>query len=336
MPEKMTYSKAGVNIEREDLAIKGIKKILQKTFKFRKGKIGEVMGDIGSFANVIDLGDFALAMCTDGVGSKILIAQELGKYDTVGIDLVAMNVNDLICIGAEPIAMVDYLAVKMVNPDIIKDIALGIYEGAMQAEIAVIGGETATLPEIIIGIGENGFDLVGTGIGVVRKERKITGDRIHAGDVVLGFKSSGIHSNGLTLARKVLPRNMWIDLLTPTRIYVKEVMELIRDYDIHGLAHITGGGVKNLLRLTDLGFCLDNLPKPKMIFGKIQEMGNISDKEMYKTFNMGIGFCVIVDKVSADEIISKHGSEWKISKIGYVTEEPGVRVLKDDEEIVFR
>ncbi len=336
MPNEMTYAKAGISIEREELAIKRIKNIIEKTFKFRKGKIGEVMESVGSYANLIDLGNFALAICMDGIGSKLLIAQDLDKYDTVGIDLVAMNVNDLICTGAEPIAMVDYIAVKRVHPETIKEISLGIYEGAKEADIAIVGGETATLPEIICGVEEKGFDLAGTAVGVVDKNRVISGEKIKAGDVVLGFKSSGIHSNGLTLARKVLPKNMWIDLLIPTKIYVKNVLELINCYEVHGLAHITGGGFRNLLRITDLGFYLDNLPKPHMIFKKIQERGNVSDKEMYKTFNMGVGFCSIVNEKDADEIIQRFGNEWKIRKIGKIVEEPGVKIIKDEKEIIFK
>jgi len=336
MPEEMTYAKAGISIEREELAIKRIKNIIEKTSKFRKGKVGEVMQSIGSYANLIDLGNFALAICMDGIGSKILVAQELDKYDTIGIDLVAMNVNDLICIGAEPIAMVDYIAVKRIHPEIVKEISLGIYEGAKEADIAIVGGETATLPEIITGIDEKGFDLAGTAVGIVDKDKAISGEKIKVGDIVLGFKSSGIHSNGLTLARKVLPKNMWIDLLTPTEIYVKRVLELINSYEVHGLAHITGGGLRNLFRITDLGFHLDNMPKPQMIFKKIHEGGNVSDKEMYKTFNMGIGFYSIVDEKDSEDIIKRFGDEWKIRKIGRVVEEPGVRIVKDDKEIIIR
>ena len=327
MPEEMTYSKAGVNLEREVLAIKNIKKWVGKTFEFRKGKVGEVMKDVGLYANVIDMGEYALAVCMDGVGSKVLVAQELNKFDTVGIDLVAMNVNDAICLGAEPIAMVDYMAFSRTDPDMARDLAIGIYEGARQAEIAVVGGETATLPDIITGVEGRGFDLAATVIGIVKKDRIITGEKISPGDVVLGMKSSGIHSNGLTLARKVLPKTMWSALLTPTRIYVKEVMELIGKFDVHGLAHITGSGFLNLARSTKYGFYLDGIPEA-MIFKKIQELGNVTDKEMYKTFNMGIGFCIIAGKDDAKKILEEYGEKFGISEIGRVTEESGVRISK--------
>ncbi len=327
---EMTYSKAGVNIEKEELAIKGLAKWLEKSFVFRKGKVGEVADGIGNFANAVDLGDFFLVMTTDGVGSKVLVAQELGIYDKVGIDLVAMLVNDLICLGAEPIAMVDYLAVKEINPEIIKEIAKGIYWGAKEAEVAVIGGETATLPEIISGIDRKGFDLAGAAIGTVKKDKIVTGREIKVGDVVLGLKSSGIHSNGLTLARKVLPKDMWVELITPTKIYVKEVLSCLENFKVHGLVNITGGGFRNLERVSEFGFLLDNLPVPPPIFQKIKELGNVSEKEMNKTFNMGVGFCVIVDEKEADSIL-KSNSE--MMKIGRIVEEEGVRIVRGTEEI---
>ncbi len=308
---------------------------MHKTFRFREGKSGEVLDNIGSFANLIDLGEFALAMCTDGVGSKVIVAQELEKYDSVGIDLIAMNVNDLICTGAEPISMVDYLAVSRVNPNIIKEIAHGIFKGAKQADIAIIGGETATLPEIITGVEENGFDLAGTAIGIVKKDKIITGKDITPGDVILGFRSSGVHSNGLTLARKVLPRSMWIDLLTPTRIYVKEIMELTKEYTVKGLAHITGGGFTNLLRVGEYGFLIDQLPKIPLIFEEIQQRGDIPEMEMYKTFNMGIGFCAIVSEADSEEIIKNYAQTWNVSRIGRVIEEPEVRILREDHELRY-
>ncbi len=332
---EMTYAKAGVSIEREEFSVKKMKGFIEKTFQFREGKMGEVMQGVGSFANLIDLGPFALAMCIDGVGSKVLVAQELDKYDTIGIDLVAMNVNDLICVGAEPLAMVDYLATQHIDPNVNRDISKGIYEGAKKAGIAVIGGETATLPEVIQGIGNRGFDLAGTAVGVVKKNKIITGEKIRENDVVLGFKSSGVHSNGLTLARKLLPKNMWIDLLTPTRIYVTEVLELMKDYSIRGVAHITGGGMRNLLRVTDKGFYIDNMPKIPPIFRKIQELGEVSDLEMYKTFNMGIGLCIVVDEETGKDIIGSYGRDYGITRAGKVVDDPGVTIIEDGKEITI-
>ncbi len=329
---EITYAKAGVDIRKEERAVKGIVNWMARTFKFREGKTGAVMRDIGTFANVIDMGDFALAMCTDGVGTKVLVAQELKKYDTIGIDMVAMNVNDLICIGAEPIALVDYLAMEFTSEDLAKEIAQGIYEGARQAGVAVVGGETASLPDVIKGIDNRGFDIAGAAIGVVKKDRIITGERIVVGDVVIGLASSGVHSNGMTLARKVLPKNMWMNLLTPTKIYVKEVLNILNNYDIHGLAHITGSGFRNLERITRHGFYLDNLPEAHMIFRKIKENAGVSDEEMYKTFNMGVGFCVITDKKTAGRIIEKHGKEYDAAIIGSVVES-GLKLKVNGDEI---
>jgi len=332
MPE-MTYSKSGVDMKKSEHAVKAISSWVRKTFKFREGKIGRVMQDIGMYANLVEFGDYALAMSTDGVGTKVLVAQELKKYDTIGIDLVAMNVNDIICVGAEPIAMVDYLAMEKIDYEIAKEIAVGLYEGAKIADIAIIGGETATLPDIIKGVDDSGFDLAGTAIGIVKKDKIITCDKIAIDDVVIGFSSSGIHSNGLTLARKALPKSMWMTLLNPTRIYVKEVMTLLKEFEIHGLAHITGAGFLNLSRLTEYGYLLDNLPEPQMVFKKIQELGNVEIKEMYRTFNMGIGFCVIVDKKVAESIIGTYGNEYDLRTIGKVVKDTGVKIIKDSEEI---
>ncbi len=334
MPE-MTYEKAGVSIRREEFAVRRIKKILRNTFNYRENKIGRVMKDIGGFANVLDMGGFALAIATDGVGSKVIVAQELERYDTIGIDMVAMNVNDLICLGAEPVAMVDYLALEHVNPEMTSDIALGIHEGARIASIAVVGGETATLPEVIRGVENRGFDLAGTVIGIVKKDRLITGEQIAPGDHILGFESSGIHSNGITLARKLLPRNFWFELLKPTRIYVREIMELLQRFRIHGMVHITGGGFLNLKRVTGHGFLLNELPEPQIVFKRIQEQGNVSNREMYRTFNMGVGFCLIADKKNSRNILKEYGEKYGIKKIGSIVEEKGVVIVKNGERITL-
>lgn len=331
-----SYAKAGVDIKRENQAIGAISTWIQKTFKFRSGKEGEVLSDIGSFANLIELGDKALALCMDGVGSKLLVAQELDKYDTVGIDLVAMNVNDVICLGAEPVAMVDYLAMEKVDYQIAKELAAGIYNGAEQAKIAVIGGETATLPEMVKGLGNKGFDMAATVLGIVDKDKIITGEGIKPGDKVIGFRSSGIHSNGLTLARKALPKSMWINLLTPTRIYVKEILALVKEYEILGLANITGGGVLNMKRLCEYGFRLDNMPVPQKIFTHIKEDANVSVEEMYRTFNMGVGFIVVADAKTAQEITDKYGEEYQLSIIGEVTDDPEITLVLKEGEYTIR
>ncbi|MCD6492776.1 MAG: phosphoribosylformylglycinamidine cyclo-ligase [Archaeoglobaceae archaeon] len=317
--EKFDYAKAGVDIRKEEKAIKAL---IGKIKHIRKG-FGEPIL-MGHYASVIDVG-VGLAITTDGVGSKIMIAEALNKFDTIGIDCVAMNVNDLIAIGAEPIAMVDYIAIQKPDERVMEEIAVGLEKGCEIANITLVGGETATLPEMI-----NGIDLVGTAIGVVEKDKIITGEKIEIGDVIVAIESSGIHSNGLTLARKVVEKSglsyedefdgktIGEELLTPTRIYI-EVLDIVKNYDVHGLAHITGGGMLNLKRLKNVRFVIDKPLKPQKIFNFIQELGNVDEDEMYRTFNMGMGFMIILPKDEAKKI--------DIGKIvGYVDEGSGVYV----------
>ncbi len=317
--EKFDYAKAGVDIRKEEKAIKAL---IGKIKHIRKG-FGEPIL-MGHYASVIDVG-VGLAVTTDGVGSKIMIAEALNKFDTIGIDCVAMNVNDLIAIGAEPIAMVDYIAIQKPDERIMEEIAVGLEKGCEIANITLVGGETATLPEMI-----NGIDLVGTAIGVVEKDKIIIGEKIEIGDVIVAIESSGIHSNGLTLARKVVEKSglsyedefdgktIGEELLTPTRIYI-EVLDIVKNYDVHGLAHITGGGMLNLKRLKNVRFVIDKPLKPQKIFNFIQELGNVDEDEMYRTFNMGMGFMIILPKDEAKKI--------NIGKIvGYVDEGSGVYI----------
>ena len=319
------YVGSGVDFRKEHDVVEVIKRILRPTFDNRSGLVGEVQCDIGAYANVVGFGDYSLALTTDGVGSKVIVAQALGRYDSVGIDCVAMNVNDLLCVGAEPIAMVDYIAMQSMDKVIARDIAMGLAKGAKEANIAIVGGETASMPDVIRGVGDRGFDLAGTALGVVRSDKIITGKRISSDDVILGFTSSGIHSNGLSLARDILPKNMWLNLLTPTRIYVNPILDILSKYDVHGMAHITGGGFLNLNRLTDYGFTLDSLPEVSPIFKKIQELGSVSDDEMYRTFNMGVGLCLVVSKGDCESILSTY-KDFGVYKIGYICDDSGVYI----------
>ena len=282
-----------------------------------------------------------MVLCTDGVGSKVKIASELKKWDTVGIDCIAMNVNDAICVGAEPLAFVDYLAIDDPRPEITRKLGKGLEKGAKLSNISIIGGETASLPEII-----NGFDLAGTCLAYAKKRDIVTGDRIISGDMIIGLGSSGIHSNGYTLARRVIEKNnfSYIDifpdeyypnktigeiLLTPTQIYVKEIIALLKNVDVHGLAHITGGGLRNLMRLNKkVKFVIDDPLKPQPIFTFLQNYGNIDNKEMYQTFNMGMGFVVIVAEKDLDESLSilKKQSESIVKVVGKVEKGAGVEV----------
>ena len=271
-----------------------------------------------------------IALSTDGVGTKLVLAGRLGRWDTVGIDCVAMNANDVICVGAEPIAMLDYLAVDRADPEIAGAIGTGLARGAELAGIEIVGGELAQLGELI-----NGLDLAGACFGVVRLDSLVTGSAIEPGDAVIGLPSSGLHSNGYTLARSALDRIPLDDerlgrplgdvLLEPTEIYVKPVIELLRsEVDVRGLAHITSGGLGNLLRLeADVAWEIeDPLPVPP-IFDLIQELGEVSDEEMGEVFNMGCGFCIAVaagDDDAALEKLRAHYSD--AQRIGRTTPGP--------------
>lgn len=305
----MTYAGAGVDINKLEAIKSGI---IKKGLKYRRSGFGAPMGGIGAYAGLIDLGEFALAMTTDGVGTKLIIADKMKKWDTVGIDCIAMNVNDLYVMGVEPLAFVDYISIETPDDELIRQVMVGLDEGARQANISIIGGETAALPDII-----KGFDLAGTAVGYVGKDKVITGEDIKPGDVVIGLPSSGIHSNGYSLVRKVIKKagvkckdklpydknkTVGAELLTPTRIYA-EVVSIFKKYPVKGMAHITGGGLMNLRRITRYGFEFsDPLPVPP-VFSWLQKLGGIDDKEMYTTFNMGMGYVIIVDKENAGPIV---------------------------------
>lgn len=338
----VTYSESGVDIDLEAVTVSKLASKLKPTLACR-----DIITDSGHFAALVELGDKAIAMSTDGVGSKILIAKMMNKYDTVGIDCIAMVVNDILCVGAEPIALVDYLAVEEPNPEIAEEIAEGLVKGAEESKIAIIGGETASLPGII-----KDFDLAGTGIGFVDKDKIITGENIQEGDVLIGLKSSGIHSNGLSLARKAIfedggfkvedkiPNSditIGEELLKPTQLYVKAIVDLLKhDFNIKGLAHMTGGGVNNLSRLKKgIGFEITDYPEPQEIFKLIYKQG-VPIKEMYKVFNMGIGFMVIATEDEADEIIdvlNKNISSYKVGKV--ISEEKITVKAFDNSEIQY-
>jgi phosphoribosylformylglycinamidine cyclo-ligase len=321
----VTYSESGVDINLEEATVSALVSEIKNTLSFR-----DVITESGHFAALVRLGNKAIAMSTDGVGSKILVAKMMDKYDTVGIDCIAMVVNDILCVGAEPIAMVDYLAVEKADPEIAAQIGKGLAKGSEMAKIAMIGGETASLPEII-----KDFDLAGTGIGIVDADKIITGENISDGDVLIGIASNGIHSNGLSLARNVFfdKANLKVDsplpedqnklvgeeLLRPTAIYVNPIIEILNDdINVHGLAHITGGGFLNLKRLKKgIGFNIDNLPEPGSIFKSMHSL-DVPLEEMYRVFNMGIGFVVVVPAEDADKTINVIKKYNKAYKIGHV------------------
>ena len=285
-------------------------------------------------STVIDVGGGAgLALCTDGVGTKALIAQMLGRYDTIGIDCVAMNVNDLVCIGATPLSFLDYIAVERADPDMLDEIAKGLCAGAVAAGVSISGGEIAQLGDMIAGHGDGrGFDLVGMAAGTVALDAVLTGAGIADGDVVIGLASNGIHSNGLSLARKAffadhglapdaalagLTGTLGEELLRPTHIYVAEALEArARVPSLKAMVHITGDGFLNLARVqSEVGFVLDSLPSAPTIFGHIAEYGAVAAEEMYTAYNMGIGFCLVAGAQYAAQLIDiavAHGREARV------------------------
>jgi phosphoribosylformylglycinamidine cyclo-ligase len=335
--DRGAYAEAGVDASEAHGALSGLVHVLAQ---IDTGKPSRSVLESGHYAAVLRLDErTGLAFCTDGVGSKVIVAEQAGRYDTVGIDCIAMNVNDVICVGAEPIALVDYIAVEEAQPDMLRDIAVGLRKGAEQAGIEIPGGELAQLPELIKGHpSPNGFDLCASCIGVVQLDRIVTGAAIQPGDAIIGIPSSGVHSNGLTLARSVLSdlreappelggRTVADELLEPTVIYVRAVLELLAsDLNVRGLAHITGDGFLNLTRLhAAVGYRIDNpLPVPP-VFSLIAARGGVEDAELWEVFNMGCGFCVVVPASQADaavELLARHHSGTAV--IGSITDQDGL------------
>jgi phosphoribosylformylglycinamidine cyclo-ligase len=334
------YADAGVDTEAADQGLQRLVRRLRATWP-PAGAAGAVQMEIGYFANVIALNGVGLAICTDGIGSKAIVAQMMDRYDTVGIDCVAMNVNDLICVGARPLSMVDYIAVERAHPDLLDALSIGLAEGAKQANVSISGGEISQLKDIIRGSRPGwGFDLVGMAVGDVALDRINTGRDVRPGDLVIGIESNGIHSNGLTLARRAffemaklpighrfadLDRSLGEELLRPTHIYVREVLDLLATVPgVKAMAHITGDGLLNLVRVeAKVGFAIDAMPPPPPIFSLIQRHGQVEDAEMYQVYNMGIGFCVVVSPASADAalgLLKRHGR--RASVIGRAIDDP--------------
>ena len=337
----VSYEKAGVNLEAGYEVVRRIKSHVASTS--RPG----VMGNIGSFGGMFDLSALnvkepVLVSGTDGVGTKLKLAFAMDKHDTIGIDAVAMCVNDVLAQGAEPLIFLDYVAVGHNEPAKIEAIVAGVAEGCRQAGCALVGGETAEMPGMY---SDGEYDIAGYTTGVVEKSRLIDGTKVKAGDVLVGIASSGVHSNGFSLVRKVFSDND-LDLfkvypeldaektlgevaLTPTRIYVKQVLDVIRNCDVHGVAHITGGGFdENIPRILREGQGIEIeegsweiLP----IFRFLEKYGRIAHREMFNIFNMGIGMVLALDASEADKaikILKSHGE--KASVIGRVTATEGV------------
>jgi phosphoribosylformylglycinamidine cyclo-ligase len=328
------YARAGVDQLLSGNAVAALVDVLSG---IRTGRPSRAALESGHYANVLKLDDHrGLALSCDSVGSKVIVCEQLGRYDTIGIDLFGMNANDVICVGADPIALLDYIAVEEANPEVLEQIGIGLRAGAEQAGVEIPGGELAVLPEVVRGHpSPHGFDLVGFCVGLVDLDAIVTGDRIEPGDAIIGIPSSGIHSNGLTLARSVLSDlDEELDgltigdlLLEPTVIYVKAIRELLdSDVDVRGLAHITGDGFLNLLRLgADAGYRISAPLDVPPVFVHIAERGGVEDAELYEVFNMGCGFCVVVPREDADaatELLDRHHPGTAV--IGQATTATGV------------
>jgi phosphoribosylformylglycinamidine cyclo-ligase len=318
-----SYREAGVDIR---LEADGVAALVRELTYRRQGEYAPVGGS-GHFAGLIGFGPYVLALATDGVGTKMLIADAVGDWSTVGIDCIAMNANDLFVMNIEPVAFVDYIATDRIDLAKMAEIGRGLNQGARLANLSIVGGETATLAGLV-----NGLDLAGAVLGVQRRDRVISGEACRPGDLVVGLPSSGVHSNGFSLARRIAEAHGGYDqpfgsstlgreLLTPTRIY-SEVLGLAERHEVHGMCHITGGGLLNLTRLTDLGFSIDDPIAPPPIFAWLQEQGNVPIDEMYRTFNMGMGFAMVVPEHEADAV-AREVPGAKV--VGRCTAEPGVR-----------
>ncbi len=323
------YAKAGVSQSDADASVAALVKHLGA---IETGRPSRVVPLPGHYASVLRLDEKSgIAFGTDGVGTKMVVAEELGRFETIGIDLIAMNVNDLVCVGAEPIALVDFILCREATPEICGQIGEGLRAGAEQAAIEIPGGEIAQVGDVV-----QGWELGGSAIGLVELDSIVTGERIEPGDALIGLPSSGLHSNGYTLARKVLADLPWDDdrlgrplgdiVLEPTVIYVRAVLDLLASSaDVRGLAHITGDGLNNLLRLSrDVGYELSDPLDVPPVFGLISELGGIADDEMHEVFNMGLGFVAIVPAAHAEaavELLGAHHPGTRV--IGRVTDRAG-------------
>jgi phosphoribosylformylglycinamidine cyclo-ligase len=341
------YKQAGVDTAEADAGLNHIIARVQKTWP--PAGLGRVVLPIGYFANVIELDGIGLALCTDGVGSKTIVAEMMGKYDTIGIDCVAMNVNDMICVGAKPLSLVDYIAVAHTDAAMLDAIGVGLCEGARMAGVSISGGETAQLKDVV-----KSFDLVGMAVGRVALDKVIDGGRVREGDVVIGVRSNGIHSNGLSLARRAffeqgryavdhkfdeLSATIGEELLRPTHIYVPEALQILEQVaGIKALINITSDGLLNLTRVAaGVGFVIDRLIEPHPLFGLIQRLAKVDDGEMFEVFNMGIGFCYVVDPADVDltlSILKQHGRV--AQRIGHAVADPEKIVRIPERGLVGR
>ncbi|MCL4349495.1 phosphoribosylformylglycinamidine cyclo-ligase [Ferroplasma acidiphilum] len=305
-----------------------------RQIKFKRSDF-KTINSLGGFTSLIDLGNFAVSFNNDGVGTKTIIAAETNKYNTIGIDCVAMNVNDAITVGAEPIAMLDYLSLKEMDNEIARQLGIGFNVGAQIANLNIVGGETAIVPDLVKNI-----DISATSLGLIQKDQIITGEKISDGDLIFALKSSGLHSNGFTTVRKIIKDNE-IDyedqfpgdskrvadvLLEPTRIYVREVLDAMSIVPIKGMANITGGGIKNIARMKDMKYVIDNPFDVDNVFLRLMDMGNLSFSEMFEIFNMGMGYIVVIDPESKTDFLNIVRNRVPVKEVGHVENGSGITI----------
>jgi phosphoribosylformylglycinamidine cyclo-ligase len=319
--EGLTYAEAGVDIEESEAATAAL-----------IGAVGEFEGD---YAGLVDIGDRYLALAADGVGTKLLVAEAIDDYSTIGIDCMAMNVNDLVAQGVEPVAFVDYLAVEEPDDETAEEIGEGLKVGAERAGVALIGGETAVMPDVI-----KGLDIAGTCAGLAPKDALFPGEA-EAGDAIVGWPSSGIHSNGLTLARKAVTREhaytdpfppnpdrtIAEELLEPTRIYT-DVLAALRTYETHAAAHVTGGGWTNLARMGAARYEISDPFDAQPVFEFVQQEGSVDDEEMHRTFNMGTGFVAAMPEADAESVVDAEDDARIIGSVEATSDEDGVVAIR--------
>ena len=326
---KNTYKKSGVNIKLADQFVNYIAKVSKKNVQKKRKYLNK--DNIGAFGSTFDISkikikDPLIVSSTDGVGTKLVLANKFGKFDTIGIDLVAMCVNDLIVQGATPLFFLDYIAVGKINLNKMKKIVNGIIRGCELSECSLVGGETAEMPGIY---DKDKFDLAGFSVGIVSKKKILHKKKVVDGDIILGIPSSGIHSNGYSLIRSILKNKKITNklkkqLIEPTKIYTKEILNLTKNNLIHSAAHITGGGLVDNIKRSIPDHLSLNLDLSKIKVREIfrwVKLNNISDHEMLSTFNCGVGFCLIVDKVNVGKIKKYFSKDYMPYKIGYISKD---------------
>ncbi len=303
-----------------------------RQIKFRRPEF-KTINPLGGFTSLIDLGNFAVSFNNDGVGTKTIIASEANKYNTIGIDCVAMNVNDAITVGAEPIAMLDYLSLKDMDNEVARQLGIGFNVGAQIANVNIVGGETAIVPDLVKNI-----DISATSLGIIQKDQIITGEKISEGDLIFALKSSGLHSNGYTTVRQIIKdNNIGYDeqfpgenkivadvLLEPTRIYVREILDAMSIVPLKGLANITGGGIKNIARMKDMKYVIDNPFEPANVFSRLMDMGNLSFSEMFEIFNMSMGFIVVIAPENKTDFLNIIKNRVPVKEVGHVENGSGI------------